>query len=461
MRVFFTAFFSVLTLLSTTALFAQSNDFESINTLVAKLDPNSKTDVIFSTYEGNYQLSAKRLKEVIDTFIEENPHQKELNIVVATDKGRSRLLSLINKYQNYAHQKGLSITTIPFDTAAAALAAKRNQTTPSLNIEGINMALSRTDTPQDKNIRNTVTTTKDTLRTFYQDAKNIEFRGLITATVIAGAGGTVLGPSWIFATDVPVSYEITSAFVSAVLLYWLPRKTSSIASLYKLSYEYFRTARYLIPTILSKDYVVPPATKRGQTLSTAFTGGVTLAYSLQYILQGTAVGFESIGIPLALEPFARIMGFESALNHDYQMLLLWNSLMIGAASTPWSSFTHKLRKHTALSKEWIAAGRTAHILGVGLLAVNMPGLTESYMLGYSLNWAQTSLLMTGALGVIANYISVPIINKDATSIWFRMLNNGLNTLKEKSPDIIHRFKLNNFIDNINSRKAGMCGKYLS
>lgn len=386
--------------------FAQTNTPNNINTFVVEIDPASKTKLVFTVHESDLRLAARNLSELVNSL----PNNAELNLFLGTQENQNEITKLLTKDLPKAVERGVAIKVIPFDVHAAEAAMRSSGEAVVADLATVTNTEIEALSDKEVNERNTVITTRKTIASFARDARNLQWKGLITATVITGAGANVLGPSWVFAADVPVSYQITSFFVSAVMLYWMPRKSESINNFYRFSYEMTRTARYLIPTLISRDYVVPEPTARGQAITTAFTGGVLVSYSIQSLLTGLAVGFDILSYP------------------EFQSVLIRNSLFIGAASTPWSVLAHNLRTRTGVTDAWTTTIRTMSILGIGLGSVYLPGITENYLRGYSLNWAEYIMLATGATGILANKYGISFLNRSENSLWFQYLNRNMEYL---------------------------------
>lgn len=371
----------------------------NINTFVVDIDPKSKTKLVFTIHESELSVTARNLSELLRNL----PNTAEINLVLGTQERQNDITRLLTKDLGAAVERGVSVKILPFDVNTAQ-AAMRPTEIPVAEIAEENLST------REKNERNTIITTRSTVSSLINDVRHAQWKGLITATLITGAGASTVGPSWVFAADMPVSYQVTSAFINVVLLYWLPRKSDSIHNFYKLNYEFVRTGFYKLRTLVSKDYSVPEPSRTGQVITTAFMGGVLASYSINSLLTGLAVGFDIFSYP------------------EFQSVLLRNSLMIGAASTPWSLVAYNMRNKTRVSDTWATTIRTMSLLGVGLVIAHQPGLAESYLYGYSLNWSEYLLLATGTAGILANKYGISFLNKAEHSLWFQYLNRNIDYL---------------------------------
>lgn len=393
-------------------VWAQQNPPSEINTFVVDIDPATKTRLVFTVHSSELTVAARNLAQLLEQL----PNSSQINLILGTQERQNEITHRMSRDLSRAAERGVSINIMPFDVNLAEQSIRENAPLPVADL-----ALEEKGTKDDvhrENERNTVITTRQTLSQFAQSARNVQWKGLITATLITGAGANVLGPSWVFAADVPVSYQLTSFFASAVMLYWIPRKTQAIQNFYQLSYEYVRTAAFAVPTIINRDFKVPAPTSRGQAITTGVVGGFLVSYSIQSLLNGLTLGFDVFTYS------------------DFQNILLRNSLMIGAASTPWSVLTHKLRTQSPLSEAWVTGARTLNILGIGLISMSLPGLTETYLRGFSLNWAEYVLLATGATGILANKFAVPFLNKAEHSIWLQYMNRNLDYVVNLPENVI-------------------------
>ncbi|MCO5113480.1 MAG: hypothetical protein M9899_04830 [Bdellovibrionaceae bacterium] len=386
--------------------FAQNQpSADNINTFVVDVDPRAKTKLVFTIHESDLSLSAKNLTELLNSL----PRAAEINLVLGTQENENEITRRLHKGIQDADKRGVRVNVMPFDVNIAEGAIRSDIAAPIAQIEMVEELSTR-----ELNERNTIVTTRATLGSVARDFKNMQWKGLITATLITGAGAqygaSVIGPSWVLAADSPISYQITSAFVSTVLLYWMPRKSESIHNFYKLSYEYIRSGRYIIPSLISKDFSLPNPSPKGQMITTAVFGGILAPVAINTLTHGLALGFDALSYP------------------EFQSVLLRNSLMIGAASTPWSVFAYNLRTKTNMTDVWATTIRTATILGIGFAAMNGTGVTEHYLYGYSLNWSEYMLLATGTLGILANKYGIPFLNKVEHTLWFQYLNRNMEYL---------------------------------
>lgn len=380
------------------ALAQNETSRNDINTFVVDIDPKSKTKLVFTIHESELTVAAKNLSELLSRL----PNTAEVNLVLGTQENQNEITRLLTKDLPGAVERGVNIKIVPFDINTVE-ASIRPMDIPVVQVQ-------EELSTREKNEANTIISTRSTISSLARDLRQIQWKGLITATIITGAGANVIGPSWVLAVDAPVSHQITSAFVSTVLLYWLPRKSESIHNFYKLGYEYARSGFYLLPSLISKDFSLPAPSRTGQLASTAVLGGFLASYSINTLTHGLALGFDTLALA------------------EFQSVLIRNSLMIGAASTPWSVFSYNLRAKTNVSDSWATTVRTMTLLGIGAFAMNMPGMTESYLYGLSLNWSEYLLLATGAGGIIANKYGIPFLNKVENSLWFQYLNRNMEYL---------------------------------
>lgn len=250
--------------------------------------------------------------------------------------------------------------------------------------------------------------------------KNIKWGGLAVATVIAYNGGTALGESYVYVSNGEWSKEsILTLAMTTALLYSIPRNEKLTRSLYYMGYEFARSGlqvgKYLNSRFnpwAKKSYHVEEPNPHFQNNFNVFAGTVLYSIPIQmaffYLQDGTAVW-----------------------NPETMEHILKNSVLLGAASAPWSFAAQKLKENTKFSESLITTLRTAHLLALYPLA--MAGIP--YGIGadfFSISTPEEfALVASGAIGVAANQPkTIRILNNISQNPKIKWLNENFQAIAD-------------------------------
>lgn len=222
------------------------------------------------------------------------------------------------------------------------------------------------------------------------------FSGITLATMITATGAATLGPSWVY---VDYTREAAVSFaLSTALLYTIPRNEIITEKFYELGYESFRSAT--------------------QFLSYAFNQINFFSDRKWFLPEKNPLGFDTFRVAAATAiysmplqmAFYSLQDGSAIWNPEYLEYMFRNSILIGAASAPWSFATKKIKEQTHVSKNLVTHLRTAQLLSVGMLTATIPYGIETEF--FALNSVQEAILVgMGGLGLLANKFGVRIVNK--------------------------------------------------
>ena len=257
---------------------------------------------------------------------------------------------------------------------------------------------------------------RDTGRTLVEAGRETSFSGLVLATSLTGLGFSSLGPSYVYVSDGELSLAaITSMALSTALLYTIPRHENLSQKIYEVGFELTRSlkesVRYAIGSpfryFTNRNFYLSEANPVAYNAFRATMGLTLYSFAIQstfYYLQDGSVIWNPENI-------------------EYMMR---NSVLIGAASSPWTFATQKLKSETSLSNNLITHLRTAQLLLIGHLAVSIQTAMEAKV--YNINQEEFTLIGLGALGLLANKYGVSLVNKLDRQPWFQFLNKNIEAI---------------------------------
>lgn len=250
--------------------------------------------------------------------------------------------------------------------------------------------------------------------------RKVSFSGLVIATVATYVGFETFFPTYVYVSNGEMSQAaMLSMAMSTAVLYTVPRHEGIIKKFHELTYEWFRSgwnlSRRLVngaKNLWSKEnashFYMTNQTRAGQltsqTVIAAF--GLLPFQALAYTLQdGTGV----------------------LSNPEYVEFMIRNSIIIGAASAPWTFATDKLKEETNISTNTMTHLRTVQLLGLGVLAASgIPyGMEATW---YSLTPQEMAMFAIGGLGLAAHKYGVKVINKLDRSRWYHYINDNLEAI---------------------------------
>jgi hypothetical protein len=257
---------------------------------------------------------------------------------------------------------------------------------------------------------------KDTGRSLVEAGRETSFSGLVLATSLTGLGYSSLGPSYVYVSEGELSLAaITSMALSTALLYTIPRHENLTQKIYEVGFELTRSIkesfRYVVGSPLryftNRNFYLSEANPVAYNAFRTTMGLTLYSFAVQstfyYLQDGTAIW--------------------NPENIEYMMR---NSVLIGAASSPWTFATQKLKSETSLSNNLVTHLRTAQLLLIGHLAVSIQTAMEAK--AYNINQEEFTLIGLGALGLLANKYGVRLVNKLDKRPWFQFLNKNIEAI---------------------------------
>lgn len=259
-------------------------------------------------------------------------------------------------------------------------------------------------------------------RTMKNGVREGSFTGIaVASTLVIGMDASTIIPSSVYISDGELTMSsIFSMAMATSLLYATPRHEELTYSLHQLGYQLVRSVKDSVRFLFNRPwfsvnkwkFIISEPSERAFNISKAVMGVGLYSFAVQstffYLQDGTAIW-----------------------NPEYFSYMVRNSVLIGAASAPWSFATRKLKRETNISKEALAYLRTAQLLWIGHLAVSIPYGSEAAV--YQINPDEVALVGLGGLGLLTNKFGVRIANKLDGRPWWEFTQRNLQAIL-KSPD---------------------------
>ncbi len=252
--------------------------------------------------------------------------------------------------------------------------------------------------------------------------KNLSVSGLAIATGLTYLGMNTVAPSWVYVSDGAMSKEMIMSFaLSTALLYSIPRNENLTREYFDIAYDFLRSPWQAL-----------------RALALKVTGrNVYLNQANPKIYNAFKVGAGVAGFSIPLQ-----MGFyylqDGNITENLEFIIK-NALLIGAASSPYSFLTEKLKNQTHLSTNAVTHLRTLQLGVIGILAAAIPahnGLDASL---YNINTMEEAILLAmGAVGVFANYKGVDLVNKLDKNRFYRYINANFQALTDATGNFIRK-----------------------
>ncbi len=242
------------------------------------------------------------------------------------------------------------------------------------------------------------------------------FSGLVLATSLTGLGYTTLGPSYVYVSEGEWSLgTILNFALSTALLYTIPRHENLTQKVYEVGYEITRSIKESLLYVIGSPfryfsnlkYYLSEASPMGFNIFKA-TMGVTL-YS--FAVQST---------------FFYLQDGSAIWNPEYFEYMVRTSVLLGAASSPWSIATDKLKTETEISPNLVSHLRTAQLVYIGHLAASIQTAVEAQV--FPINQDEAKLIGLGAAGLLVNHYGVAIVNKSLKNPWVQFVNQNFEAL---------------------------------
>lgn len=267
---------------------------------------------------------------------------------------------------------------------------------------------------------------KGTFQAVGTAVKETKWSGLLVATALTTLGASSLAPSWVYISEGDLTFESAAVLaMSAAYLYSVPRNEKLTRRLYEFGFEVARSGMNFFKYLGNK---VNFMSDRRFYLNEA------KPYQF-YTFRAAASGLYSVPF-LALTYYLKD-GAEIA-NPEYLEFIARNSILLGAASAPWSFVTEKLKTDTSLSPNLITHLRTAQLMVIGALAVGIPYGIDSVAL--TLNSGEEGLLLgLGALGTglaVFNKPLVKFVNMLDKTKWFRWTQRNYEAITNAGPNFV-------------------------
>lgn len=254
---------------------------------------------------------------------------------------------------------------------------------------------------------------KDTIT--YESLRSFSFSGLVISTILTYAGAEVFTPTYVLYSDGEFSKETLIAFsITLGSFYLIPRYEKVIKALHEFAYQINRTGWNSIRWIGHKISSFAHDREFHLAKETDWGRGLSLVTS-------TMLG----GFALQAASYSLLDGSQVFTDPDNIEFMIRNSLLLGAASTPWTFATDKIKEQTKLAESATIYTRTAQLALIGTWAAALPPTLETSLYTLSPNPAEAALVGMGVLGLAANKYAVKIINKAMTYNWFKELNKRL------------------------------------